>query len=239
MRFRFQKIGPIEDADLELGDLTVIAGRNNTGKTYIVYTLYGFLRNWREFARRLAPSKRQPLLGASAELRDALSRSADSTASIDRARIAQIRDRALKDAARFFSLRGISTVFSSPRAAFPDATFSAKATNGLPSEGQRRLFRFPGGITLRVTYGDDVVGLSLDGNNEGRVPVHDVLLRTALPDLPTPFILSAERFGISLFFKELDFTKNRLVEMLQQLGDEKEVRSEKDMPYMFLVWCRE
>ena len=30
---------------MELGDLTIIAGRNNTGKTYLAYTLYGFLKN--------------------------------------------------------------------------------------------------------------------------------------------------------------------------------------------------
>ena len=32
---------------------------------------------------------------------------------------------------------------------------------------------------------------------------------------PDPFILSAERFGISLFYRELDFTKNQLVDLLQ------------------------
>ena len=31
-------------------------------------------------------------------------------------------------------------------------------------------------------------------------------------------MLSAERFGISLFYKELDFTKNQLVDMLQKLA---------------------
>ena len=29
---------------MELGDLTIVAGRNNTGKTYLAYTLYGFLK---------------------------------------------------------------------------------------------------------------------------------------------------------------------------------------------------
>ena len=32
-------------------------------------------------------------------------------------------------------------------------------------------------------------------------------IRIAFPDMPDPFILSAERFGIALFYKELDFTK--------------------------------
>ena len=33
-------------------------------------------------------------------------------------------------------------------------------------------------------------------------------------------MLSAERFGISLFYRELDFTKNKLVDLLQKIGDE-------------------
>ena len=46
LTFTFKNIGPIKDAALELGDLTIIAGRNNTGKTYLAYTLYGFLKTW-------------------------------------------------------------------------------------------------------------------------------------------------------------------------------------------------
>ena len=42
--FRFSNIGPVKEAALKLGELTVIAGRNNTGKTYIAYSLYGFLK---------------------------------------------------------------------------------------------------------------------------------------------------------------------------------------------------
>ena len=45
-KFLFKNLGPIKEAELELGDLTIIAGRNNTGKTYIAYALYGFLKRW-------------------------------------------------------------------------------------------------------------------------------------------------------------------------------------------------
>ena len=38
---------------------------------------------------------------------------------------------------------------------------------------------------------------------------------------PDEFILSAERFGISLFYRELDFTKNELVDFLQKIVDDK------------------
>ena len=46
MKFAFENLGPIGKAEMELGDLTVIAGRNNTGKTYLAHTIYGFLRNF-------------------------------------------------------------------------------------------------------------------------------------------------------------------------------------------------
>ena len=39
------------------------------------------------------------------------------------------------------------------------------------------------------------------------------------PNLFDPFILSAERLGISLFYKELDFTKNRFMDVFQKLSD--------------------
>ncbi|MBF0463181.1 MAG: AAA family ATPase, partial [Magnetococcales bacterium] len=43
MKYHFKNIGPIKDASIELGDLTILAGPNNSGKTYIAYTIYGFL----------------------------------------------------------------------------------------------------------------------------------------------------------------------------------------------------
>jgi len=52
MKFRFKNLGPIKQADLELGDLTIIAGRNNTGKTYLAYALYGFLKHLKTSWRR-------------------------------------------------------------------------------------------------------------------------------------------------------------------------------------------
>ena len=52
--------------------------------------------------------------------------------------------------------------------------------------------------------------------------IYRLVLQVIINNLPSPFILSAERFGISLFYKELDFTKSRLVEVLQNLSNEEE-----------------
>lgn len=43
MKFGLKNLGPIKDADIELGDLTIICGKNNCGKTYLTHSLYSFL----------------------------------------------------------------------------------------------------------------------------------------------------------------------------------------------------
>jgi len=48
MKFQIEKLGIINKAEIELGDLTIICGKNNTGKSYASYAIYGFLRTWKE-----------------------------------------------------------------------------------------------------------------------------------------------------------------------------------------------
>ena len=48
---RLKNIGILKQAKFSLGDLTLICGENNTGKTYAACALYGFLNSWRKFIR--------------------------------------------------------------------------------------------------------------------------------------------------------------------------------------------
>lgn len=43
MKFGIKNLGPINDANIEIGDLTIICGKNNVGKTYFTYSLFSFL----------------------------------------------------------------------------------------------------------------------------------------------------------------------------------------------------
>ena len=43
MKVRIKNLGILKQAEFSLGDLTIICGENNTGKTYAAHTLYGFL----------------------------------------------------------------------------------------------------------------------------------------------------------------------------------------------------
>ena len=50
MKFKVENLGLLRKAEFEIGDLTMICGENNSGKTYAVYAFYGF---WRLFFENL------------------------------------------------------------------------------------------------------------------------------------------------------------------------------------------
>lgn len=241
MRFHFENIGPVASADLDLGDLTLVAGKNNTGKTYIVYALYGFLRMWSDLLPRELRTRSKPFHEMAVEASALLDGPAGSSVSFDRATVERVRRRWLQDVARSFSGRGIAQVFSTVHAEFADSILGVEPP-ALPI-GLSRTVHI-GRSEVKAAYGDGRVDVELTASDPrresgGRVgtrarigrrpPPFSLLAEVLFPDRIDPFILSAERFGISLFYKELDFTKSRLVELLQQLGDEKERRD--DSPY--------
>ena len=236
MNFHFEKIGPIDSADLDLGDFTLIAGRNNTGKTYIVYTMYGFLKRWQHFIK---PAKLRPKGASSATLPDRLSEFLQDPAGCKQIftweELERFRDRVLKQVSLEFSERGISQIFSSSQEKFSGSSLSANKRPVFPVNEQFE-YEYPDGGKITWIYNGDGANMELlhATNGPARTPGDPfrLAIRIAFPDMPDPFILSAERFGIALFYKELDFTKNRLVEMLQQLGDAK--RQDREMPFFFI-----
>ena len=43
MRFTIKNAGVIKEAEMEFGDLTILCGKNNTGKTYITYNAFNYI----------------------------------------------------------------------------------------------------------------------------------------------------------------------------------------------------
>lgn len=63
MKIRIKNLGVLKQAEFTLGDLTIICGCNNTGKTYATYALFGFLFTWRRiFAIKINDYKIEQLL---------------------------------------------------------------------------------------------------------------------------------------------------------------------------------
>ena len=226
MKFRFKEIGPIKEAELELGDLTIIAGRNNTGKTYLVYTLYGFLQGWRAWQYR-----EHQLMGKKIEeIAREVVNEGRATYKVDKNTLSRERKTVIGTLARSFSKDDLAEVFSSPRSAFKDASIEVELSGVFPRDVGALSTQRTTGETLSLQYDGESLSITRSKVEKHRHEYIDTLTYLAylyihflLPELSIrPFVLSAERFGISLFYKELDFAKNRLVEMLQKLGNDKD-----------------
>lgn len=217
MSFRFKNIGPVKNAELELGNLTVIAGRNNTGKTYLVYTLYGFLKYfqsnpWRHLYKE--PQYYRWIENVARGLRT----HENTRHAVDIQTLAGHRRKLTSAYSKFFSEFLLPNVFSSRKEDFEKPSVSVQLSEPLPCFDTSLEGEYP------IQY--DGAHLIVDSKLlESRIIRHrsylgDLYDRFLAPELLANIsIVSAERFGISLFYKELDFTKNQLVEMLQELRD--------------------
>ncbi|MCZ2207991.1 AAA family ATPase, partial [Cylindrospermopsis raciborskii] len=63
MKIKIKNLGALKQAEFSLGELTLICGYNNTGKTYATYALFGFLYTWRKmFSIKINDDKIEQLL---------------------------------------------------------------------------------------------------------------------------------------------------------------------------------
>lgn len=228
IKAKFENIGPIKNAKLELGDLTIIAGQNNTGKTYLVYTLYSFLDFWKnsdihafyEFAY-------PPELYKQTE-KIARQISETGVANIDFKEYERINHWIIRKTTDFFSKQIIHQAFSSSRDKFERAHFQFEETEVCQLTDNAVYIRNNKGQKASIRYflQDNVLKFKIDNPEYAKFPgilrgPNVLFEKMAQNNCPKSFILSAERFGISLFYRELDFTKNRLVEELQNLSGDK------------------
>ena len=228
---------------MELGDLTIIAGRNNTGKTYIVYTLYGFLETWRGFRPRLLGKYTKLSLEAGLPnwdlLGNELVESGQVAVPLDNMALNTQRRWAIPILTKDFSDRTLSEVFSSQQSAFKNASIEIACKGEVHSPPSPLNTEIMGGPSFSFNYvGDEVI---VTADELSRHIPSDLLTRQLayyytcflLESLfPDPFILSAERFVISLFYRELDQTKNQLVDLLQKIGDDK--NKSRVSPYLII-----
>ena len=236
--FRFKNIGPVKDAELELGDLTVIAGRNNTGKTYIAYTLYAFLKLYEEWPE-LMDELNFDLVhdadfdsGAPHFIREVLAKKMREIVraehTVNQEMRQEMRVELMREMTQAFSGSRLPDVFSSAGSEFQGAEFDVKLGADLSKDEQRYETTMPDGAVLSLTYdGEDAVlymkkGKQVHRHSEINQALSTLYLQFLFPEFPSKtFILSAERFGISLFYRELDFTKNQWVDFLQKMGDDR------------------
>ena len=244
LTFTFENIGPIDKAELELGDLTIIAGRNNTGKTYLTYTLYSFLKTWDTWPGAIA----WPFGGHKAgsptifeRIFKQVEERGHAAVAVERDALGHERQKILHRSTASFSKGSLADTFNAPADTFKGASIGVDLNPAFPESPRAVDVRIRANETLsiRLNGPDILVTASAPGKlsltDLGLAPyVSRLYLRFLFPELPfDPFVLSAERLGISLFYRELDFSKSQLVDLLQKFGSREE-DEDRSLPF-FLV----
>ncbi len=230
MKIRLQNLGILKKAEFSLGDLTIICGANNTGKTYATYALFGFLWGWEASLEVEVPDQTIDAL-----LKDGVTR-------IDVTPYAMRADNILRQGCQDYT-RQLHRIFASTAGRFKDTTFQAEiesetisAVVGRAFEGRIRSAE-DDLLSLSKAEGEEELVISLlMGKGETELPaeiVKDMISGHIIEllfgkFLPRPFIANTERTGAAIFRKELNFARNRLLEEMS--------RADRDIDPMDLLF---
>lgn len=217
MKISIKNLGAIKQAAFTLGELTIICGDNNTGKTYATYALFGFLFLWRDAFSIKVPNEdiRHLLNEGTIEL--------DLNTYIDKA------SAILKDGCQVFTQR-LSHVFASRGQYFSESHFAIQLdpSDIRPSPTFQRTMGAAKAQLFSITKKADSQSVTISllvGKEKVRIPqdVISKIIGDALKEIlfghlfPHPFIASAERTGAAIFRKELNFSHNSLLEEMSSM----------------------
>ena len=214
MKISIKNLGALEQAEFEIGNLTIICGANNTGKTYATHAVYGFF----DFLRTASNfSVEQSILNKLFNVGSVQIKLNTYTDNLQK----QI-DRL----ARQYS-KQLYRVFAGTERLFKNTLLSMKIPQPVRLDSKER---------IKITFGssekeilqiesrdNDILEVRLIISDKDELPpahivssmIEDAVRKTIFGSLiPKPYIASAERTGAAIFQKELDFTRNRLIDLL-------------------------
>lgn len=216
MNIEIQDLGALKCAEFTINDLTIISGANNSGKTYATYTLYGYLKLWKRFFsfKNLISSLVEDLnaQGAAKLSVETLEKNFDDLEKSACDQYVASLHRVLAGSEKYLSEVHFRLT-SHPFEAFRRTAFEHTATRANSS-----LFRvsYDGGNNpIRITLLTELSKLEnpAETTRLGIDFLNNVLLDQVLGSVyPEIFIASAERTGATIFQKELDVARNRLIE---------------------------
>ena len=212
MKVSMKNIGVLEKAEFSLGDLTIICGANNTGKTYATYALYGFLHSWRQHLRvRVDDSLVSTLLR-------------DGGVVVNLGQYVEEAANSVSQACRRFTRR-LDSFFAAPQSRFRKSEFQIELG---PLRIQEKEHRRERGTARGLLFsclkeeGSEELTVTMLVERDRRrkiIPytaenfIRENIIEVVFSELfPKPFIASAERTGVAIFRKELNFARNRLLE---------------------------
>ena len=220
MKIHIENLGVLKQAEFELGDMTIICGGNNTGKTYATYALFGFLHNW---------AHRMDISIPDQQINDLLN---NGTIRIHIAPYAKLQNSILKKACQRYT-QDLPRIFASKENYFSNSKFQLELTcdrfkEAILSDYAQKVSSQKGqlfSLAKEKNERDLVVSLLFD-KRKVELPrrlIQDVISKSLGeilfgPHFPDPFIASTERTGAAIFRRELDLARNRLLEEMGKSG---------------------
>ena len=226
MKIMVQNLGVLRQAEFSLGDLTIICGRNNTGKTYATYALYGFLNKWRENIDSIETTQI-----SDQRIRELLD---NGVIRIDLLEYIKNTDKIIDEMCESYT-ESLAKIFATSKEQFRDSLFRVYLDEDQISESANSQ-SYKGGFhtqkhrVFSVSKKKESMTLEaslLVDKSEAYIPdllvrrliskaIHEILFARFMPDT---FISSAERTGAAIFRKELNFARNRLLKKMSQADD--------------------
>lgn len=216
MKISVQNLGVLKQAEFSLGDLTIICGENNTGKTYAAYALYGFLHTWQEmFSINIADKEIEQLL-------------LEGVIHLDINSYIKNANKIIDDGCHKYT-EHLSKIFASAAEKFLETTFQIvidiQEKELIQQYSQKVGSAKVEMIAVEKNSNSNQLDISLLVDREKvKFPINVIkeILSKSLKDiifsqyLPRPFIASAERTGAAVFRRELNFARNRLLDEMSQ-----------------------
>lgn len=220
-----KNIGILKQAEFSLGDLTIICGENNTGKTYAACALYRFLKSWSNFGR-ISIGEDQ-----------ILSLLTHGTLNIELTQYVKQANQTLINAYKRYP-KQLDQVFAAPEGTFHDSEFHVDVgeNNVRNKEINGRIRTTQDGNFSYSKHKDsEILTVTIEIEKErgdidpffARMIVELIILRAFFShSLPRPFICSVERTGTAIFRRELNFARNRLLDQIAQADQKTDPREQ-------------
>ena len=215
MRIQLKNLGITDNCDINLNNITVICGENNSGKTYITYAIYGFLMYWKqEYMLPISKKTIKNLLYNGAVV-------------IDIEFYLRYANEIIKNACKKF-FKYIPTVFATKDINFMKAVFCAEVDSLkdyydygeyhiVVGSKEKELFNI-----RKEKNSKEIQATLLVQQDKVEIPffvikkiVSDALKKIIFSKIVNdPFIVSSERTGISIFRNDLDIIRNKVLDFI-------------------------
>ncbi len=216
MKLQVENLGYIQKAEIGMRPLTIVCGKNNTGKTYLSYTIYGLL----SFMQQARPFEVDPEVLENIRQKGAAQ--IDLTKYTNKSQLMNVFQKISEEFTKH-----LDRVFSSPEGEFSSAKVTIDPNGFSPDLLSPYKITFESSkknsVTIDKQEGSTIAEAVLLNKDSGQPPPEYVLsavLNRALCDLifgkyfKNPFVITSERTGIQLFSKELDIQKNVVLDSL-------------------------